>query len=129
MSIRRPRLSGVVEVSIGELRRFAGRDVDDEEMRPAVERIALAVRLVLRFRDVPRPLLPAFSRAGVVGGRVEPHPRAECDPRPVGRPAPRASVARHRGEPTGLAAARRHHVELALAALPIREKGELSAVT
>src|SRR5207249_5266866 len=55
-------------------------------MRPAVERIALAVRLVLRFRDVPRPLLPAFSRAGVVGGRVEPHPRAECDPRPVGRP-------------------------------------------
>src|SRR5438876_10318589 len=98
-------------------------------MRPAVERIPLTVRLVLRFRDVARPLLPALSRAGVLGARVEPHPRAECDPRPIGRPTRRTGVARHRGQPTRLAAARRHHVELALAALPIRGKGALSAVT
>ena len=97
-------------------------------MGARVERITVPVRLVLRLRDMARPLLPALARVLILGAGHDPHPRTERDLRSIRRPARRPRVIGHRGQLTRLAAADRHHVQLAFLAGPIREERELGTV-
>src|SRR5207237_4972012 len=113
LPVRRPRPCTIFEVAVGELLCLAGRQIDDEQMRPRVERVAVAIRLVLSLRDVARPLFPPRSRTCILRAWLEPDPRVEGDLRAVRRPARRPGLSRHPGQPPPLRPSRRHRTELA----------------
>ena len=127
-AVGRPGLAAVLAVAVGHLARRAGRKVDDEEVPAPVERVALAVGLVLRPRDAARALLPALPRLRIRGRWLEPDACRERDAARVGRPRGGARARVERRELARLAAGRGHDIELRLLILAIGEERKVLAV-